>query len=332
MKESQRPESRLSDEYTLVATRCIFPKPPVHFDGTFWKQSHFPNRLDHWKPGLFHQTIRINGALIGVRCRNLEQGSIPLIEVALYHSAELPDAVVEQVLEELRFRYDLGADLTEFAGLAESVQRFADVFRRWKGMRASSQYSLYELLVVGLVLQNTQIRRSVQMLEVLTKQIGSTVKFDDIELDCIWSPEEIDGLTEEELRALKIGYRARSLKRFSLQFTGNSFEESFLRALDDESLRRELLKIYSVGPETARIIMSEGFHRPSAFTHVAPWQQKIYSRLFYCGEPVSASRIVDDINREFGKYSALAVHYIWEDIFWRRRNERIDWLEAEIRL
>jgi len=28
----------------------------------------------------------------------------------------------------------------------------------------------------------------------------------------------------------------------------------------------------------------------------------------------------------------LAVHYIWEDIFWRRKNEKIDWLEKEIRL
>ncbi|MBE3092340.1 MAG: hypothetical protein IMZ51_01580 [Chloroflexi bacterium] len=32
-----------------------------------------------------------------------------------------------------------------------------------------------------------------------------------------------------------------------------------------------------------------------------------------------------------GKYSMLAVHYIWEDIFWRRKNEKIDWLEKEIR-
>jgi len=28
----------------------------------------------------------------------------------------------------------------------------------------------------------------------------------------------------------------------------------------------------------------------------------------------------------------LAVHYIWEDIFWRRKNEKIEWLEKEIRL
>jgi hypothetical protein len=28
----------------------------------------------------------------------------------------------------------------------------------------------------------------------------------------------------------------------------------------------------------------------------------------------------------------LAVHYIWEDLFWKRKNEHIDWLEKLIRL
>lgn len=324
--------SRLNNKYKLVATHYVTPISPFHFDGTFWKQSHFPNKLDRWEPGIFHQTIRIDGALIGIRCRSVKQGRSRSIEVSLYYPTALSEVVVARVLAELKFRYDLDADLSEFTNLAGSVSRFAEVFRRWEGMRASSQYSLYELLVVGLVMQNTQVRRSVQMLEVLTEQIGTIISFDDVELACIWSPEDLKDITEDELRALKIGYRARSLKRFSLQFAGGLIDEDALRKLDDESLKKELLKIYSVGPETARIIMSEGFHRPSAFTHVAPWQQKIYSRLFYGGKPVTADRIVDDINREFGRYSALAVHYIWEDIFWRRRTEQIDWLEAEIRL
>jgi hypothetical protein len=26
------------------------------------------------------------------------------------------------------------------------------------------------------------------------------------------------------------------------------------------------------------------------------------------------------------------VHYIWEDLWWKRKNEHIEWLEKEIRL
>jgi hypothetical protein len=28
----------------------------------------------------------------------------------------------------------------------------------------------------------------------------------------------------------------------------------------------------------------------------------------------------------------LAVHYIWEDLFWKRKYEEVDWLEKLIRL
>jgi len=45
-----------------------------------------------------------------------------------------------------------------------------------------------------------------------------------------------------------------------------------------------------------------------------------------------ANKIRDDIKKQYGEYSMLAVHYIWEDVFWRRKNEKIEWLEKEIRL
>ena len=35
---------------------------------------------------------------------------------------------------------------------------------------------------------------------------------------------------------------------------------------------------------------------------------------------------------KWGKYKKLAIHYIWEDIFWKRMHSQVDWLEKEIRL
>jgi hypothetical protein len=92
------------------------------------------------------------------------------------------------------------------------------------------------------------------------------------------------------------------------------------------------MKLYGVGPETARILLFEVCHQYNTFDHIAPWQQKIYSRLFYKKLLVPVNKIRDDIKKQYGGYSMLAVHYIWEDIFWRRKNEKIDWLEKEIRL
>ncbi len=34
----------------------------------------------------------------------------------------------------------------------------------------------------------------------------------------------------------------------------------------------------------------------------------------------------------FGEYKQLAVHYIWEDLWWKRKNNPLPWLEKLIRI
>lgn len=105
--------------------------------------------------------------------------------------------------------------------------------------------------------------------------------------------------------------------------------KSFLRFLRNGG---ELVKLYGVGPETVRILLFEALHHCDTFDHIAPWQQKICTRLFYHQTDISADKIRADIQKQYGKYSMLAVHYIWEDIFWKRKHKHIAWLEKEIRL
>jgi hypothetical protein len=42
--------------------------------------------------------------------------------------------------------------------------------------------------------------------------------------------------------------------------------------------------------------------------------------------------LIDFFERNFHGYKMLAVHYIWEDLFWKRKYEQIPWLEKLIRL
>ena len=93
------------------------------------------------------------------------------------------------------------------------------------------------------------------------------------------------------------------------------------------------MKLYGVGPETARILLQEALHHYDIFEHVAPWQQKIYSRLLFNKELVPTERIIKYIKTNWKERASLAAHYIWEDIFWQRKHgKNIEWLEKEIRL
>ncbi len=310
----------------------IFPSSPFHFDGTFHKPSHFPGKLSEWKKGKYWQTIRIGRKLFGLKIENKSKTQKPKIKVSVFYNKGISNKEIENIKQEIIWRFDLNADLKEFNKLTKSDKRFYPIFKKWLGMRNSSSEDLYGLLIVAIVLQNATVRRTVQMMNALLDNYGTKLKFDDKEVFAVWLPKDLKNISEQDLKNLKIGYRAKFIKRLSQDFAEGKIDEQKLRMLDQESTKKELMKLYGVGPETARILLFEVCHQYNTFDHIAPWQQKIYSRLFYKKSLVPINKIRDDIKKQYGKYSMLAVHYIWEDIFWRRKNEKIDWLEKEIRL
>jgi len=315
-------------------TFLLYPRPPFHFDGTFHKPSHFPNKLklDDWEPGKYWQSLRLGKKPYGLKIENSGTVTKPKLKISIYSNESFKKNELERLRNEITWRFELSVDLKKFNELAKKDKLFYPVLKKWIGMRNASQYTLYELLIIAIVLQNATIKRSQQMLDALIGRFGTKLEFDKKELWVIWLPEVLDKISEQVLRDLKIGYRAKFIKRLSKNFANGEIDEYRLRNLDEACTKKELVKLYGVGPETARILLFEAYHHYNAFDHIAPWQQKIYSRLFYGKKSVPATTIRNDIKKRYGKYSMLAVHYIWEDIFWKRKNEKIDWLEKEIRL
>ena len=142
------------------------------------------------------------------------------------------------------------------------------------------------------------------------------MKFDDKKLWCFWGPGGLFGVTEENLRALKVGYRAKSIKRIDDFFSQGLMDEMVLRQADREVQMAELLKLYGVGPATVWYLLFDVFHHWDFFNHISPWEQKIYSKLFFDQDPevpVPVEKLLVYFEK-FGQYKQLAVHYIWEDL------------------
>lgn len=56
------------------------------------------------------------------------------------------------------------------------------------------------------------------------------------------------------------------------------------------------------------------------------------SRLIFNKKLVPLEKILGFFRENYSGWEKLAFHYIWEDIFWKRKHKRIEWLEKEIRL
>jgi 3-methyladenine DNA glycosylase/8-oxoguanine DNA glycosylase len=173
------------------------------------------------------------------------------------------------------------------------------------------------------------------MMQALFENYGTLLSYDGRELYCFWEPEVIDRATERELRALKVGYRAKSIKRVTDAFVRKEIDEFELRNKSREEQQEALLALYGIGPASVGYILFDVFHHLDELNYIPPWEQRIYSKLFFDQgpeEPVSVEELLELFDRRFGEYKMLAVHYIWEDLFWKRKYEDIEWLEKLIRL
>ncbi len=317
-----------------TASIGITPTAPFDFDSTFHKPDHFTTGDNYWESGIRWQTWSWESLKLGLKFVDKGIGDKPEITVEVYSDQRLSDKFIDSLTKEVIYRYNLKLDLSDFYKFASKDKTLVPIIKKLKGMRPGHPSSLYEYLIIGIVLQNATVRRSIQMFKTLLEKYGTVLEFDGKELWCFWQPGDLQKVPEDELRSLKVGYRAKSIKRIDDQFAKGLINEMQMRKKDRESQMKELLNLYGVGPATVWYLLFDVFHHWDFFNHVSPWEQKIYSKVFFDKDPenpVPVKEILEYFDR-FGPYKQLAVHYVWEDLWWKRKNDRIPWLEKLIRV
>jgi 3-methyladenine DNA glycosylase/8-oxoguanine DNA glycosylase len=313
----------------------FIPKAPFNFDTSMHKPDHFPSPDNEWEPGIRWQTMLWNGKTLGLRFENKGTIEQPKVSLSVWSEEELANSFLSSLSEEVSYRYNLLLDLTEFNQRFEDDIQLGPIINRWRGMRPSSYSSLYEFLIIAIVLQNANVRRSANMMKSLFENYGTRVSYNGKELYCFWQPNSLSGVSEQELRGLKIGYRAKFIKGITEAFALGRIDENQLRKKTREEQRQALLGLYGIGPASVGYILFDVFNHMDELNHISPWEQKIYSRLFFnkeSDEPVPVEKLLEFCDSRFGEYKMLAVHYIWEDLFWKRKYEEVAWLEKLIRL
>ncbi|MBU1017002.1 hypothetical protein KJ678_02450 [Patescibacteria group bacterium] len=311
------------------------PVPPFTFDPSMHKPGHFPSQDTAWGRGCRWQTMLWGGQCLGLKFINAGAIKRPKIDLEVYSKNKLASDFISGLTEEINYRYDFQTDLSNFIKKFKNDGQLGSVLKKWPGMRIMSPQSLYEYLVIGIVLQNCTVRRSVNMMQVLFENCGTLLNYDNKNFYCFWEPEVLTKVSEQELRDLKVGYRAKSLKRLSEPFAKNEIDELELRTKGKEEQRESLINLYGIGPATVGYILLDVFKHYDELSHISPWEQKIYSKLFFNRDPsnpISEKELLKFFDNRFGKYKMLAVNYIWEDLWWKRKHEKIPWLEELIRL
>ncbi|MFH1890709.1 MAG: hypothetical protein ABIJ91_04070 [Candidatus Kuenenbacteria bacterium] len=318
----------------LQKTVKVKPTKPFNFDSTFYKPDHFTSGDNLWQHGIRWQTWNWKKVPLGIKFINKGSVNNPLVQIKIYARDKLSNEFINSLIKEINYSYNLNLDLKDFYKKFKHDKILSPIIKKWKGMRPGHPSSLYEYLIIGIVLQNASVKRSIQMFQNLLENYGKLLEFDNKKLWCFWYPGDLQKISENDLRKLKVGYRDKSIKKIDDYFKQGLINEMKLRKQSREDQMEELLKLYGVGPATVWYILFDVFHHLDFFNHISPWEQKIYSKIFFNknpANPVPVKKLLKYFER-FGEYKQLAIHYIWEDLFWKRKNEYIPWLEKEIRI
>ena len=98
----------------LIKTVDLVPTIPFDFDSTFHKPDHFTTGDNLYETGIKWQTLTWKEKCLGLKFVNKGTRTKPKIEVCIYSSEKLDSNFIDSLIDEIKYRYNLDLDLTNF--------------------------------------------------------------------------------------------------------------------------------------------------------------------------------------------------------------------------
>jgi N-glycosylase/DNA lyase len=124
------------------------------------------------------------------------------------------------------------------------------------------------------------------------------------------SPEKIAVLTEAELRACKMGFRAPHLLAAARQIADGKFDLSRPGRLPLAEAREELIKLRGVGGKIADCVLLFAYGFDGAFP-VDVWVERALRQLYFPRRQVTAKRLHHFAATHFGPHAGHAQQYLF---------------------
>lgn len=176
------------------------------------------------------------------------------------------------------------------------------------GIRILRQ-DVWEMIITFIISQQKTIPKIREAIETLSRCYGTSyVNFRNETYHAFPTPEQLATASEEDLRALKLGYRAKYIYRTCQDAVSGRIDLARLSTLNYGDAMACLMGIYGIGEKVANCVCLFGLHHIDAFP-VDTWIQKILLREYYRPEydKLPKSKLFGTIVREnFGAYKGYS--------------------------
>ena len=143
----------------------------------------------------------------------------------------------------------------------------------------------WEALCCFIISQNNNIARIKGIVDRFCQSFGSSIgTFGGQERFAFPTPQQLSGVTAEELAPLRAGFRAKYLADAVAKVNAGEVQLEELPTLPIEEARQQLQRIHGVGPKVAECALLYGFGRMECFP-LDVWMKRVMAQLLPQGLP-----------------------------------------------
>jgi len=179
-----------------------------------------------------------------------------------------------------------------------------------RGLRIIRQ-PIWECLASFITSSMKQVAHIRQMSRALRERFGEQHSVAGVRLFSYPTAARLARVTERELRACALGYRAGNLLATAQLVAGGEANLEGWRELPDDELRAQLCGLPGVGAKIANCVMLFGYERLRAFP-IDVWIERVLrAKYFPRARRVTAARLRSFCDSYFGEHGGYAQQYLF---------------------
>lgn len=167
----------------------------------------------------------------------------------------------------------------------------------------------FECLISFIISTQNAIPRIKKIVSKISEMYGKSVVYNGKTFYAFPTPEELRGVTVQDLEPLKAGYRAAYIVDAVEKVLSGEISADKISALSYGDAKKELMKIKGVGPKVADCVLLFSCSRKEAFP-IDVWVQRTV-RTLYLGDGATQKQIEKFAAEYFGDYAGVAQQYLF---------------------
>ncbi len=214
----------------------------------------------------------------------------------------------EDNLEEIvKDYFDLNNDysvINDF--LVKQDEKLSDAVNFSNGLMMIRQ-DPFETVISYIISANNGVNQIASALNNIAKKYGKKIAFNDKEYYLFPSYEDLKEITQNDLRNCKVGFRDKYLKAMIDKLNNKEIDLNEFYDLDTKTALDKLMQNAGIGPKVASCILLFAYQKYDVFP-IDTWVKKVMKKDY---EIEGEKRIRDFATKTYGKYSGIAIQYLF---------------------